>query len=107
MISTVLSLFTGGFVKYLVLGVVAIGLVSWTVNGITAPYRAKVAELTAAAQKKEAIILADAARAEADRSENVRLEATLESLIHETRMSSCKLDASELDRLRQLASGKR
>jgi hypothetical protein len=102
-----IGLFTSTIGKYALIAIVAFGALSWIRAEAAAPYKAKVAELTAAAQKKEAIILADAARAESDRSENARLEATLASLIHETRMSSCKLDAPELDRLRQLAAGKR
>jgi hypothetical protein len=69
-------------------------------------WRAQVTELQRAAAQKEAIIKADAKRAEADQSEIARLNATLESVIHEHKMSSCKLSPAELVSLRRLASGK-
>lgn len=70
-------------------------------------WRDQVAEMQRAAEQKEAIIKADAARAEADSSEIARLNATLESVLHEHKMSSCKLSPAELVSLRRLAAGNR
>jgi hypothetical protein len=71
-------------------------------------WRDQVAEMQRAAVQKEAIIKADAARAEADSSEIARLQATVESIAHESRLAgACQLNPAELDRLQQLAAGNR
>jgi hypothetical protein len=90
---TVAVSFSGGFFK------------GWNASNAD-HWRDQVTEMQRAAVQKEAIIKADAKRAEADQSEIARLNATLESVIHEHKMSSCKLSPAELVSLRRLASGK-
>jgi hypothetical protein len=58
-----------------------------------------------AAANKEKIANADRRRADAAEAEKARLNATLESVIHETKASSCRLDPATLDKLRSLAAG--
>jgi hypothetical protein len=71
-------------------------------------WRAQVTEMQRAAAQKEAIIKADAERAEADRAEIARLQATVESIAHESRLAgSCQLSESELGKLHKLAAGSR
>lgn len=71
-------------------------------------WRQQAEELTRAAAQKEAIIKADAERAEADRSEIERLKATVESIAHESRLAgACQLSAPDLERLQSLAAGNR
>ncbi len=71
-------------------------------------WRDQVTELQRAAVQKEAIIKADAKRAEADQSEIERLKATVESIAHESRLAgSCQLSAPDLERLHKLAAGNR
>lgn len=72
-------------------------------------WKQQVSELQRAAVQKEAILKADAERAEADRSEIARLQATVESIAHESRLAtgSCQLSPLERERLQQLAAGNR
>lgn len=98
--------------KYLLIGVAGLFAMGWMVNGITAPYRAQVAglkvEITSlkqAATKRAELEAKDAARAEAAEIELARLNATLESVIHESKASSCVLAPAERDRLLDLANG--
>jgi len=71
-------------------------------------WRAQVTELQRAAVQKEAIIKADAKRAEADQSEIARLQATVEAIAHESRLAgACQLSPSDLERLQQLAASGR
>lgn len=71
-------------------------------------WRQQVETLRSAAAQKDRLLLADAARAEIDRAEKERLEATIESVIHESRLSptACKLSTAELERLYQLSAGR-
>jgi hypothetical protein len=72
-------------------------------------WKEQAQEMARAAAQKEAIIKADADRAESDRSEIARLEATVEAIAHESRLAtgSCQFSPVELERLQRLASGKR
>lgn len=72
--------------------------------------RAYAAALEQAVIASAKISAADAAEAERDRSELVRVEATLESVLHESKkaaVAECRLTEPELGRLRQLASARR
>jgi hypothetical protein len=70
-------------------------------------WRQQVEALTDAAQQKERLLRADAARAEIDRFELVREKAELEKVIEETRNpGACRLSVSELAGLQQLAAGR-
>jgi hypothetical protein len=87
--------FSGGFFK------------GWNASNAD-HWRAQVTELHRAAVQKEAIIKADAKRAEADQSEIARLQATVESIAHESRLAgSCQLSAVDLERLHKLAASSR
>jgi hypothetical protein len=93
---TVTVSFSGGFFK------------GWNASNAD-HWRAQVTELHRAAAQKEAIIKADAKRAEADQSEIERWKAVAESIAHESRLApgSCKLSESELGKLHRLAAGNR
>jgi hypothetical protein len=71
-------------------------------------WRQQVEALTEAAAQTERLLRADAARAEIDRAEKERLEATIEAIAHESRLSptACKLSVAELAQLRVLAAGR-
>jgi|SRR5690606_37216552 len=104
----IFSLLTGAIGKYLLIGIAALAFVTWIRADAAAPYKREVVALRVAAARKEAIIKADAARAEADSSEIARLQATVEAIAHESRLAgACQLNPAELDRLQQLASGNR
>lgn len=105
----IFSLLTGALGKYLLIGVAALAFMTWIRHDAAAPYKREVVALREAAARKEAIIKADAARAEADSSEIARLQATVESIAHESRLAtgSCQLSPVERDRLQQLAAGNR
>ncbi len=60
-----------------------------------------------AAADKELIAAADSARATKAETERNEIETRLEAVINETATSACKLSAADLQRLRQLASGRR
>ena len=63
-----------------------------------------------AAEGKERLAEADRQRAERAESEAARLDAALESYIHETKASAataCRLSPADLSRLQQLASARR
>jgi hypothetical protein len=101
--------------KYLIIGVAALLAMGWMVNGITAPYRSEISRLNndiaglhEAARKRAELEAKDAARAEADAAEKERLEAQLEAIAHESRLSpgACRLSSVELERLRVLAAGR-
>lgn len=63
----------------------------------------KVENLEKAAEQKEKISEADRKRAEDAEAELARSDATLESLLHETKMAGCVMSPAELDILRRVA----
>jgi hypothetical protein len=73
--------------------------------------RAYARELEKAAFARDEISREDAAQAERDRAESVRVEATLEAALHEFKKAvpatDCRLSESELRKLRQLAAARR
>jgi Asp-tRNA(Asn)/Glu-tRNA(Gln) amidotransferase A subunit family amidase len=73
--------------------------------------RAYARELEKAAIARDEISREDAAQAERDRAESVRVEATLEAALHEFKKAvpatDCRLSESELRKLRQLAAARR
>lgn len=105
----IFSLLTGAIGKYLLIAVAALAFVTWIRADAAAPYKREVVALREAAARKEAILKADAERAEADRSEIARLKATAESIAHESRLAtgSCQLSPLERERLQHLAASGR
>lgn len=104
----IFSLLTGAVGKYLLIAVAALAFVTWIRADAAAPYKREVVALREAAARKEAIIKADAARAEADSSEIARLQATVEAIAHESRLAgACQLNPAELDKLHKLAASGR
>lgn len=103
-----IGLFTSAIGKYLVIAAVALGAITWIRHDAKAPYQREISALRSAAAQKDRLLLADAARAEIDRAEKERLEATIEAIAHEARLSptACKLSPAELERLYQLSAGR-
>jgi hypothetical protein len=102
----ILAFVTGGIGKYLALGVLATGLLTWFVYDLKAPLKREIAALHSAAEKKEAISEADTIRADVAEAELTKAQAQLESLINDTK-SSCRLSSGDRQRLQQLAAGQR
>ena len=92
-----LTAFSGGFVK----GWSASNAQQWKDAAIAAK---------AAADGKERLAEADRQRAERAESEAARLDATLESYLHETKASAttaCRLSPDDISRLQRLAAARR
>lgn len=62
--------------------------------------------LEIASKQKDALLLDDIGRAEADQAEIAKRDALIESLIHETSASSSRLTPDELKRLRSIANAR-
>lgn len=106
---TLLSSFiTGTIGRYLLMGVIGLGLLAWIRADAAAPYKAEASALRHAIARNEAIIRADAARASAAEEEAARLAAQLEQIVNEANMDegACRLGDSERERLQQLAAGR-
>jgi hypothetical protein len=100
----ILSFLTGGLAKYVVLGIVATGLLTWFVHDLRAPLKREISALHAASEKKEAISEADTIRADVAEAELAKTQAQLESLLHDQK-PVCRLSGAELDGLRRVAAG--
>lgn len=104
----IFSLLTGAVGKYLVIAVAFFAAVTWIRADAAAPYKARISALEDNLARRIRIEEADAKRAEADQSEIARLQATVESIAHESRLAgSCQLSAPDLERLHKLAAGGR
>jgi hypothetical protein len=89
--------FSGGFLK------------GWSASNAEQWHQVAI-QAKLAAEQKERLAQADRQRAEKAESEAARLDATLESYLHETKASApaaCRMSPDELKRLQQLASARR
>ena len=95
--------------KYLAIGLAGLVFIGWLRLDASAPYRAEIKQLQAAAEQKEAIIAADAKRAESAEKEKTRLEAEVKRIADEAakRTDACKLSRADVDRLLQLSKSNR
>lgn len=92
-----LASFSGGFLK------------GWNASNAEQWHQVAL-EAKKAAQDKDKLAEADRQRAEKAESEAARLDATLESYLHESKVSAasaCKLSPDQLKRLQQLATSRR
>jgi hypothetical protein len=91
-----LASFSGGFLK------------GWNASNAEQWHQAAIQAKQAAADK-EKLAEADRQRAEKAESEAARLDATLESYLHEAKISAtaCRLGPAELERLQRLAASGR
>lgn len=91
-----LAAFSGGFLK------------GWSASN-SEQWRQVAIQAKQAAEAKERLAEADRQRAEKAESEAARLDATLESYLHEIKASTpaaCKLNPDELKRLQRLATAR-
>jgi hypothetical protein len=88
---TAMVSFSGGFLK------------GWSASSADQWRQAAIAA-GEAAKAKEKLAEADRQRAEKAEGEAARLDAALESFIHETKATVCRPDPEQLKRLQQLAS---
>lgn len=104
--SLIIGFLTSTIGRYFILALIAFGLFAYARFDAQAPLQDAIDQMRQAAANKERIAKADRDRADKAEAEKARLNATLESLIHETKASSCKFDPATLDRLRDLAAGR-
>lgn len=99
--------------KYLIIGVIGLGLAGWAVNGITAPYKDQIRllnkqnqDLVLASKQKDAQIEADRKQYEEDRARLDTLEAEIEKVSHaeSTKSDACRLSSEQLLWLKRIAN---
>lgn len=98
------------FLPYIAIGLVAIGGLTWLRSEWVAPYKAAIAgyeatitKMKKASEDREKIEGEDRRRAEANAAKAEELQSELDRIIKDTQPDACKLSASELERLRNLA----
>lgn len=103
----ILSFITGTIGRYLLIGIVAVGLLAWIRHDAAAPYRAEAAALREGLAHRIAIEQADAARARAAEEEAARLAGQLEQIVNEANQDNgaCRFTELERQRLLTLATG--
>lgn len=103
--SIIIGFLTSALGRYALIALAGLCLLAYSRYTAQAPLQDAIEQMREAAANKEKIAEADRRRAEAAEAELTRLDATLESVIHETKASSCRLDPIELNRLHDLAAG--
>ncbi len=98
----VLSFLGGAVGKYVLIGALALGGLAWVRHNAAAPYKAEIASLRIAAQKKEAIVEADTARKLADVAETEEENTRLRDIISTLSVTSCRPEPAQLERLKKL-----
>lgn len=109
---SLVGLFSGSYLKYMVAAIFALTILAWAINDITSPYRREISRLKSETQalaranaQKDAQIEDDQRRAEEDRQKAEKLDAEINNVVHsQPADSDCRLSDQQLRVLRSIAS---
>jgi hypothetical protein len=91
--------------RYALIALAGFALLTYARYSAKAPLQDAIVQMREAAANKEKISAADQRRANDAEARAARLNATVESVLHESKATACRLEPAELERLRGIAAG--